>query len=259
MLGHSHAMSGLAAGALTLPLAPAAGVGGLGEQLAWVAAWGGFALLPDLDQGGMHWRGAMPRLSGSTVARMWGPLTTTAASAVAVVARGHRQGTHDVLLAPLVAALLTVAATRATWSAVLVLALAIGLALQACHAVVPGRITTTVVGNLVVSFGLAWWLVRGGTVSLGWLPWAVAGGVVVHVLGDLLTVGGVPVPLTWVSGRSRRVSLRLFRTGAAVEHWLAGFFGTAALLLVLTRTPAIGPLEDAVRTLLAAVGVSQGA
>ena len=259
MLGHSHAMSGLAVGALVLPLAPLVGVGpgSIGEQLAWVAAWGGFALLPDLDQGGMRWRGAMPRLSGSTVARMWGPLTTTVASGVSVIARGHRQGTHDVLLAPLVFALLAVAAATAAWSAVLVLALAIGLALQACHAVVPGRIATTVLGNLVVSFGAAWWLVRSGTVSLGWLPWAVAGGVVVHIAGDLLTVGGVPVPLTWISGRSRRVSLRLFRTGAAVEHWLAGFFGTAALLLVLTRTPAIGPVEDAIHALLAGLGVGR--
>lgn len=258
MLGHSHAMSGLAAGALTLPLAPMVGVGGgVVEQLAWVAAWGGFALLPDLDQGGMHWRGAMPRLSGSTVARMWGPLTTTAASGVAVIARGHRQGTHDVLLAPLVFGLLAAAAANATWSAVLVLALAIGLALQACHAVIPGRIESTVVGNLLVSFGAAWWLVRSGTVSLGWLPWAVAGGVVVHVLGDLLTVGGIPVPLTWINGRSRRVSLRLFRTGAPVEHWIAGFFGTAALLLLLVRTPAIGPVEDAIHAVLAAVGLGQ--
>ena len=99
MLGHSHATTGLAAGAALLPLAPVAGTA---EQLAWVAAWGGFALLPDLDQGGLHWRRALPRLSGSTVATMWGPVTTALSTAVARIARGHRQGTHDVLLAPLV-------------------------------------------------------------------------------------------------------------------------------------------------------------
>ena len=48
MLGHSHALSGLAAGAATLPWAP---VHGTVSQVAWVAAVGGFAMLPDLDEG----------------------------------------------------------------------------------------------------------------------------------------------------------------------------------------------------------------
>ena len=244
MLGHSHAMSGLAAGAATLPWAP---VGGLAEQVAWVAAWGGFALLPDLDQGGLHWRRAMPRLSGSTVARMWGPLTTTTAAVVSTLARGHRNGTHDVLLAPVVFGLLTVLATWHPWSSLFVMALGIGLALQACHVVIPGRVETTVVGNLVLSFAGAWWLTGTGTTALPWLPWAVAGGVVVHVVGDWLTVGGVPVPFTWLRGRPRRVAASLFRTGATVEHWLAGTLAATALVLLYTGSSLgqlLGPVLD---------------
>ena len=46
MNGRTHAATGLAIGALTLPLthihSPAA-------VLAWTAAWGGAALLPDFD------------------------------------------------------------------------------------------------------------------------------------------------------------------------------------------------------------------
>lgn len=232
-MGPTHAASGLAVGAAVLPLAPVTGIAG---QVAWVVAWGGFALLPDLDQGGLHWRRAMPRLTGSTVARTWGPVTTTAASVVGFLARGHRQGTHDVVIAPIVFSLLAVAASLNPVGAVVVLALAIGLALQALHVVVPLAPVATVIGNLIVSFGGAWWLTHSGVLAYGWLPWAVAGGVLVHIAGDALTVGGVPVPLSWIDGRSRRLSLRLFRTGAPVEGWLVGLFSAAALVLLAVHT-----------------------
>ncbi len=248
MLGHSHAMSGLAAGAATLPLAP---VQGPLEQMAWVAAWGGFALLPDLDQGGMRWRGPVPKLSGSTVARMWGPVTTTLASGIAVVARGHRNGTHDVVLAPVVLGLLASLAALHPVSSLVLMALAIGLALQACHVVIPGRVERTVVGNLVISFAGAWWLTSSGDLALPWLPWAVAGGVLTHIAGDWLTVGGVPVPLTWIDGRPRRVAAGLFRTGAGVEGLLAGAFGVVALVLLYTGTA----LQSTVETVLASRGL----
>ncbi|GAB7193100.1 metal-dependent hydrolase [Kineococcus sp. NUM-3379] len=235
MLGSSHATTGLAAGAALLPLAPVAGTA---EQLAWVAAWGGFALLPDLDQGGIDWRRGLPRLTGSTVATMWGPVTTSLSGAVSRLARGHRQGTHDVLLAPLVFGGITALAALWQWTAIAALALALGMALRACHAVIPGRVETTVVGNAVLSWGLAWWLTTRELGEVTWLPWAVAGGVVVHILGDLLTRGGVPVPLSWL-GRRRRVSLNLFRTGSPVEHRLVvPLASVAAVWLVLLHTGA---------------------
>ena len=234
MLGHSHATTGLAAGAALLPYAP---VSGTAEQLAWVAAWGGFALLPDLDQGGLHWRGALPRLSGSTVATMWGPVTTALSSGVARLARGHRQGTHDVLLAPLVFGGITALAARWEWTAIAALALALGMALRACHAVIPGRLETTVLGNAALSWGGAWWLTTHELGDVGWLPWAVAGGVLVHIAGDWLTRGGVPVPLTWLGRRRRRVALDLFRTGAAVESGLVvPLASVAAVALVVLHT-----------------------
>jgi LexA-binding, inner membrane-associated putative hydrolase len=250
VLGHSHAMSGLAAGAATLPWAGAVGVSGLAEQCAWVAAWGGFAMLPDLDQGGIHWRGAMPKVSGSTVARMWGPVTTTFAALVGRIAHGHRMGTHDVVLAPVVFGLLAVLAARSPWSSLVVVALAIGLALEALHVVVPGKVEQTVVGNLLLSFAGAWWVTGTGNHPLPWLPWAVAGGVVAHIAGDFLTVGGIPVPLTWVTGHPVRLAAGLFRTGAPVEKLVAAAFTIAAVVLLFTRTP----LQGVVAPLIAAAG-----
>lgn len=232
MLGHSHAMSGLAVGAATLPLAAAAGVTGVTAQIAWTAAVGGLAMLPDLDQGGITWKGGGPKMTGSTVARMWGPVTTTAASLVGKAARGHRAGTHDPVLAPGVAGGAAFFAAQWAPGAVLVVALAIGLALQALHVVIPGRLEQTVIGNAVASFGLAWVLVYRSDVDLAWLPWAVALGVLVHIAGDWLTVGGVPVPFTWFDGKPKRVAAGLFKTGAGVEHWLAGAFAVAAAVLL---------------------------
>ena len=229
MLGHSHALSGLAAGAATLPWAPVTGPAG---QVAWIAAAGGFAMLPDLDQ------------RGSTISRMWGPLTDAPAGAVGLIARGHRAGTHDAVLAPLGFGLLAYAASWYHWSSLLVLALAIGLALHALHFVIPGRSETTVVGNLILSWGGAWWLLSH-IPSPAWLPYAVALGVLTHIAGDALTCGGVPFPLLWLLNGGRLVFLPL-RTGATVEKAvLVPAFLLATVVLIYLNTaagPAVRPL-----------------
>ena len=220
MLGHSHALSGLVAGAATLPWAP---VQGAVAQVAWVSAVGGFAMLPDLDQ------------QGSTISRMWGPVTDVPSRAVGVVARGHRWGTHDAVLAPVLFGLVALAASSAWWSALLLLALAIGLALRALHFVIPGRAENTVLGNLALSWGGAYLLLEHSP-GPGWLPWAVALGVLTHIAGDALTTAGVPVPLVWLVRRAR-LTLTPMRTGAPVEKLVlvpAMLLATVWLLAVNT-------------------------
>src|SRR3712207_2365806 len=145
MLGHSHALSGLAAGAATLPWAP---VEGTVAQVAWIAGVGGFAMLPDLDH------------RSSTVSDMWGPVTDVPAGAVGRLAGGHRWGTHDAVLAPLAFGGLAMLAAEAYWSSLLLMALGIGLALRALHFVIPGRAETTVLGNLALSWVGAWSLLE---------------------------------------------------------------------------------------------------
>ena len=180
VLGHSHALSGLAAGAATLPWAP---VHGTVSQVAWVAAAGGFAMLPDLDH------------SGSTVSDMWGPITDVPSGAIGRLAQGHRWGTHDAVLGPLAFGALAVPAAGAFWSSLLLMALAIGLALRALNFAIPGRMENTVVGNLVLSWGGAW-LLLDHSPNPAWLPWAVALGCLTHIAGDALTTAGIPVPLS---------------------------------------------------------------
>ena len=234
MLGHSHALSGFAVGAATLPWAP---VDGTVAQVAWVSAVGGLAMLPDLDQ------------RGSTISRMWGPLTDVPSGLVNTIARGHRWGTHDAVLAPVVFGLLAHAAAWNRWSSLLVLALAIGLALRALHVVIPGRAENTVIGNLVLSWGGAW-LLLAHSPAPGWLPWAVAVGVLTHIAGDWLTREGVPVPVFWLVRRSRLAPVHL-RTGAFVEKAvLVPLFVVATLVFLYVNTAA----RDLVDPLVASLG-----
>ena len=56
---------------------------------------------------------ARPRPSGSTVSDMWGPITDVPSGAVGRLAQGHRWGTHDAVLGPLVFGALAIAAAGA--------------------------------------------------------------------------------------------------------------------------------------------------
>ena len=234
VLGHSHALSGLATGAATLPWAP---VHGTVAQIAWVSAVGGFAMLPDLDQ------------QGSTISRMWGPFTNAPSGLINAIARGHRWGTHDAVLGPVAFGLLAYAAAWNTWSSLLLLALAIGLALRALHFVIPGRAENTVIGNLVLSWGSAWLLLEHSP-GPGWLPLAVVVGVLTHIAGDGLTKEGVPVPVFWLVRRSRLAPVHL-RTGAIVEKAvLVPVFVIATLAFLYVNTAA----HELVDPLLAQLG-----
>jgi membrane-bound metal-dependent hydrolase YbcI (DUF457 family) len=237
VLGHSHALSGLAAGAATLPWAP---VEGPVAQVAWIAAVGGMSMLPDLDH------------SGSTVSDMWGPVTDVPSGAVGRLAQGHRWGTHDAVLAPVAFGALALAAANAFWSSLLLMALAIGLALRALHFVIPGRTENTVVGNLVLSWGAAWLLLEHMPPP-AWLPWAVALGVLTHIAGDAITTQGVPVPLVWVVKRCR-LALTPLRTGTVLEKAvLAPAFVVVTLWFVYANTgvrAAVDPWLQDLRGLL---------
>ena len=234
MLGHSHAMSGLAVGAATLPVVP---LESLAAELTWVVAVGGFAMLPDLDTGGVTARRFFPRLHGSTIALMWGPLTCLLAELLGRLFGGHRNGSHSILGVLGTGMAASVLATTYP-GRMFLLALAIGLALEALAFAIPGRLEELWPVNLLASFGTSWWLlgVPGSADDRFplWLPAAVLVGSATHVIGDMVTVGGIP-PL-WAMSRTR-VSLRLFRTGSAWERRLiAPVLLVGAYWLVLTRT-----------------------
>ena len=212
-------------------------VHGTVAQVAWVSAVGGFAMLPDLDQ------------QGSTISRMWGPLTDVPAGAINAVSQGHRWGTHDAVLGPLAFGLLAYAAAWNHWSSLLVLALAIGLALRALHVVIPGRAENTIIGNLLLSWGGAW-LLLAHSPGPAWLPLAVVVGVLTHIAGDWLTKEGVPVPVVWLVRRSRIAPVHL-HTGALVERAvLVPLFVLATVAFLYANTGARGLVGPLLRQLL---------
>lgn len=202
-MGYNHVSCGVIAGLATLPVAP---VHGPAAQTAWVLAFGGASLLPDLDT------------TGSTAARMWGPPTQLLGAALGAIARGHRQGTHDLVLAPVAAGLLVLLATLHPLTLGIVLALTTGLALRGLALSGAGRIGTTT--NVLISVATAWWLVTHGVQDVHALALVVAGGVLVHILGDLPTREGVPVPIAWMFGVRHRIGLDLFRVNSSLEHFL---------------------------------------
>ncbi len=221
-------------GAATLPVVP---LESFAAELTWVVAVGGFAMLPDLDTGGVTSRRGFPRLHGSTIALMWGPITGLLAELLGRLFGGHRNGSHSILGIFGTAMVAGVLAT-AYPGRLFLLALAIGLALEALAFAIPGTLEELWPVNLVVSFGVAWW-VLGLPGSADdrfplWLPAALLVGSATHVIGDMLTVGGI-APL-WPVSRIR-VSLGLFRTGSGWERFLiAPALLVGACWLVFART-----------------------
>lgn len=199
-MGRTHAASGLAAGAVLLPWVGSASIP---ETSAWLVACAGFGLLPDLDQ------------RGTTSARMWGPLSQLAATVVGFVSRGHRNGTHDAILGPLVLGGAAWWAAQHRIPGLVLVAVAIGLAIRAVAWASDAAKLPWVI-NLATSVGAAFGLAHFG-ISVGWLPAAVVVGVLAHIAGDALTTEKVPVPLLWMASRKARFGIPLCHTNSWLE------------------------------------------
>lgn len=220
MMGYSHVVSGAVVGLALLPAAP---VNSPAERVAWVLMWAGSALLPDLDS------------PGASASRMWGPVSRALSVVVSRVSGGHRWGTHDLVLGPLVFGALAALGVLVPPAATVVVAVAVGLAIHGLHVTRVLRVGPIV--NAALSWVGAVWIIAYGWVEVGWwLPIAVAGGVVVAIVGDWLTNEGVPIPLVWVRDRSMRWGLGAFRTGAIVESVFVAPALTLAAVLLATGT-----------------------
>ena len=246
MMGAHHAISGSAAwvavagaGPLTLGLYPVSDSG----LLIGAIVCAGAALLPDAD----HHNG--------TIAHSLPPLSTLVTRAVARVSGGHRNGTHGLLAIPFavtvaVAAGLVNVETEAFGQ----VALGAGLLSLLLVAYAAKALRVTNDGSWLRSWGVA--LVVSAMVTLfapqewEWLPFAVGLGVTVHIAGDMLTTGGVPLlwplrlrpPRWWrrtpvlndVWLPSGRVALPILGDTGSIREW--------ALAIPLTAYTAYGCL-----------------
>ena len=223
MMGRHHAASGAVAGIALGLLAhqPAA------TTLAAGALCAGAAMAPDIDE------------PGSSVARAAEPVSGAIAYLTARLAGGHREATHSLLAAAAaggaVAALGVVSVAPHVPASVVPLGVCVAL----CARAVPPRAlrigrTAALCAGAIAAWAIARW------VGIGWwVPAAVGLGWAIHVAGDAITAGGVPVLWPW----RRRVSWPvLARTGSPREAILG-----VALLLALVALAA-APAMSVART-----------
>lgn len=230
MMGGHHAVTGAAAWLALTGTAEIAGrATGLGvldgldtpELLAGTVVATGAALLPDIDH------------PSATIARSGGPFTKAMSSAVGAAA-GHRGGTHTLLAAAVFAAIAALVAAL-DWrvqtpllgevqvGAVLVVTAMTVFGVSALK-FVRGPIAPWITGLLV---GLV--TAAAAPDTSVWLPLAVGVGVVAHLLGDMLTVGGIPFP-TWplVAKPKKGMDSPLWHSNGFVAVPILGRTGSAA-------------------------------
>ncbi|MGA2927829.1 MAG: metal-dependent hydrolase [Solirubrobacteraceae bacterium] len=221
MMGRSHV---LIAGAGYLALAATArdalGPPAPAQLAAGALCAGAASLLPDLDR------------PGSTIARALGPVSDLLARLVSLIAGGHRRGTHS-LLAWLAVSVGLGAALHSSDSSTVALIVCV----LACALMLRAITGAGAMACAVLAFGVGVALVAGVGHVDRWLPGAVLVGYGSHLVGDLVTVEGVP--LLWpLSGRHQKVAL-IGATDRWREHLVC--MGAGALCAYLAVTLIAAP------------------
>jgi len=245
MLGRDHALLG---GVAYLAVAPA-----IFHDPTWPVLGVGcvtsaaFALLPDIDE------------PGSTVSRKLGPISRAVSEVTNKVAGGHRQATHSLFFAGLVG-------LGAWWVAQHRIALTVLVAasfLLVFRMLVPAMLRWSGVariGMLAGAAGAGYWVYHdyaaatathsgiAGLASVGWVVLACAGGVIWHMVGDSLTVEGVP--WLWLPGvhplQRIRIAIPLVGHCGSARETLVGVVMSVALIwmaVVMVAEPAFATIH----------------
>jgi membrane-bound metal-dependent hydrolase YbcI (DUF457 family) len=144
------------------------------QLLAGTVISAGTGLLPDLDH---------PQ---SNMARALGPVTMVLSRVVNKLAGGHRRGTHSLLAMIILYFVITwLLAAYGGWAAILLVMLPVSLVTRV--ALAQKRVLVNVAASVPISLFL--WSMAPGT---EWLIPAYVLGYGLHLVGDMLTVDGVP-------------------------------------------------------------------
>lgn len=234
MLGYSHAMSG---GVAWLALAPVIETT-LGVQfetyelVAGTIATAGAALIPDMDH---------PQ---ATIAHTFGPISKGVAKLTALLAGGHRQGTHSILFSVGFGILCyTIGvgseASGSNIPAMILMFLLAAFAFRGLN-IVPPKTSGSFKGiivlleaaaltyalSLILEPGATWW----------WLGVAGAVGAFTHLVGDALTPEGVP--FFWPNKFRFSVPI-IAHTGNIMEKAIISPLLTFALIYLAWQTFAV--------------------
>jgi membrane-bound metal-dependent hydrolase YbcI (DUF457 family) len=184
VLGRDHALLGAVGYLVAAPMIlhdPSWQVLGVGAVTS-----AAFALLPDIDE------------PGSTVSRKLGIISQTFSGVVRNVSGGHRAATHSIFFAAIVA-LLTRLALLNPFAVGVMVAAGVLLVFRMLLPMALRWIPLIGLGTLVLAFLFGTWARHLDTAargvhppSMGWLMLATTGGVLLHLVGDSLTIEGVP-------------------------------------------------------------------
>lgn len=221
MLGYSHATSGaLAWLAVTPALNEAAKFLGQNpltpqETLVGAVACAGAALIPDLDH------------PSATIAYTFGPISKSVSKLTALLAGGHRQGTHSLLFSVGFGVLcyfvgLSTEYFGSNVPAMVLMFLLSAFAFRGLNLVLPGT-SSTFKGIVVIlqAAGLTWLMANYLMTEMNWWWLGLAGalGCIMHLVGDSLTPEGVP----WFYPSRFRLSIPIIsRTGNIMETAIIG-------------------------------------
>ena len=178
MMGRHHALSG----ALVWFGVVGVGLGEVshpGEAIAAAAACGAAAMLPDIDE------------PGSTVAHSLGYISDGVSKITNEVCGGHRKASHSLIGVAVVTGLAWLSTINPI-SAAAVFAFLILLAFRGLAPV--GFRHGLIAFAVAVGSGVG---VALGRIDVMFLPVAVGVGYSIHLVGDMLTTGGVPLLWPW--------------------------------------------------------------
>lgn len=210
MMGRAHTLSGAAVWAVSAPaIATTTGLFTL-TPLTWVAGsllCAGAALAPDLDHPG-----------NSSASNSIKPITGWLSQLVHLVSFGHRKGTHSfvgIAIATLITLLVARTGTIGAFIMAFFLAAFTAKALGVGRLFPKGLFRTLSISTLSLIAAAATIAVADG--NYGFLIAAVAIGTFVHVVGDCITVAGVPwlFPLT-----SRSFRIATLSAGGPTERYI---------------------------------------
>jgi membrane-bound metal-dependent hydrolase YbcI (DUF457 family) len=177
MMGRHHALLG--AVIWTGPAIEIMGRTHLGEIVASTAVCGAAAMLPDIDE------------PGSTVAHVLEPFSGMVSQLTNELCGGHRKASHSLIAVALFGGMgwglsLNPIATAVGFGVLILLAFRAFAPIGFRH----GLIATSVAA--ASGFAVAY-----GKLDVAWFPLALMVGYAIHLLGDILTSGGVPLFWPW--------------------------------------------------------------
>jgi membrane-bound metal-dependent hydrolase YbcI (DUF457 family) len=217
MLGFSHATSGALGWLAVAPtVAQALGNPLSAQELAvGTVACAGAALIPDLDH------------PSATIAYTFGPISKSVSKLTALLAGGHRQGTHSLLFSVGFGLVCYLVGMSSEWfhtpvPSIVMMFLLASFAFRGLN-IVPPRTSRTLKGTVVLieAAALTWFMATYLMPGMNWWWLGLAGamGSIIHLIGDSLTPEGVP----WLYPNRWRLAIPIIsHTGNVLERAILG-------------------------------------